>query len=333
MTPEEPAAYAMAYFEPGDREDGERIRLAVSDGSDPLSWTRVDDGRPVLASEVGEHGLRDPFLLRDERRGVFVLLATDLRTWPDEDWDRAVHRGSRSIAVAESADLVTWSTVRLVRVAPDDAGNAWAPKAAWIPGTGEWEVLFAAGPRAGSEAGSGTWAGAPGGHQRILATRTRDFRAFSPARVAVDTGRDLIDMALLPYGGRVLRFSVEDASGGTGPRRGTAITVEVGDRVGGRFRLVARGVGMPELVHGEGPAPFAGIGGDDTIWLLVDEFGHRGCQVLSTDGDGTGPWTHRPEARLPDRARHGSVLAVSAAEAAVLRARAGGRGRAARRSA
>lgn len=310
------SALVLAYFLPGEREDGERVRLAVSDGPDPLRWTAVDDARPVVASAVGERGMRDPFLLRDEARGLFVMLATDLRTWPDEDWDRAVRHGSRGILVAESPDLVTWSAPRLVRVAPPGAGNAWAPKAFRDDGTGEWLVVWASALyEEGDDRGTAA-------HQRLLSARTRDFATFSPARIALDTGRDVIDATYLRHGDRVLRFTVEDASGGDGPPLGSAITCEVGDSLEGRFSLVTRGIGSPDLVRGEGPSVFPSPGGD-TTWMLVDEFGLRGYQLLESADPLTGVWRHRADAALPPDARHGSVIAVTAEEAAPLRGRVG----------
>ena len=69
---------------------------------------------------------------------------------------------------------------------------------------------------------------------------------------------------------------------------------------------------------GEGPAVAADpVGG--RWYLLADEFGHRGYQLFETDDLTTGRWDHVPEASLPLGARHGSLLTITASEAAALR--------------
>lgn len=45
--------------------------------------------------------------------------------------------------VWESTDLVTWSGPRLGRVAPDNAGNAWAPEAFYDDTIGAYVVFWA----------------------------------------------------------------------------------------------------------------------------------------------------------------------------------------------
>lgn len=61
---------------------------------------------------------------------------------------------------------------------------------------------------------------------------------------------------------------------------------------------------------------------NDTCWNenreRVDEFGLRGYQLFSTGDLATAEWEHLPGADLPDGARHGSVLAITADERARL---------------
>lgn len=45
-----------------EKEDGEQIYFAVS--RDGLHWTDLNDSKPVLRSQVGEKGARDPFIIR-----------------------------------------------------------------------------------------------------------------------------------------------------------------------------------------------------------------------------------------------------------------------------
>src|SRR5687767_2309261 len=107
----------------------EQIYFALS--ADGRNWTALNDGKPVLVSELGEKGVRDPFLVRAHDGESFYLIATDLSINRNRDWKRAVRAGSRSIVIWESKNLVQWSEPRLVAVAPKDAGCTWAPEAVY----------------------------------------------------------------------------------------------------------------------------------------------------------------------------------------------------------
>lgn len=299
------AAYLLTYFTP-DRAEGEQVRLAVSHGPRPDRFTPLAGGRPVLRSTVGEHGVRDPFLVRDAARSTFVLLATDLRVQAAGDWHRTTRHASRSLVVWESPDLVVWSSPRLVEVAPPTAGNAWAPKA--FRHGDEWLVFWASALYAdGGDRRAGS-------HQRILVARTTDFRRFSPAEVYLDPGHDVIDATFATYAGQVLRFSANTLSRAPDTTTGSHILLERGrDLLDPAFETVTVDVGKPELDRGEGPAVAVSPDGRE-LYLLIDEFTGRGYQLFtSTDPFGRG-FVHEPDADLPGHARHGSLLAVSADE-------------------
>ncbi len=61
------AGYLFAYFTGEGTADGEQIRYALSRGNDPLHWRELNAGKPVLTSDLGEKGLRDPFVIRSPR--------------------------------------------------------------------------------------------------------------------------------------------------------------------------------------------------------------------------------------------------------------------------
>ena len=71
-------AYAFAYFAGESTDDGEKIYFGASRGNDPLDYDVLNDGQPILASEHGTTGLRDPFIIRSAEGDRFYLLATDL---------------------------------------------------------------------------------------------------------------------------------------------------------------------------------------------------------------------------------------------------------------
>lgn len=297
--------FLLAYFLSEKDPEGEQIRFAISVGAEPTSWIPIDQGRPVLRSSVGEQGVRDPFLVRDAANGRILLIATDLRVWPDNAWERAVRWGSRSVVIWETTDLIEWSAPRLVEVAPSTAGNAWAPKAYWSAPRECW-LLFFASALYGSDAREDRQ------YQRMMVAETDDFCSFRPAAVYLDRGHDVIDSAFVEHRGRWHRFSADAAPCGD-PLLGGAIFHERGHALDDpRYASVAAGLGRPELERGEGPAVATSLDGE-RVFLLIDEFGLRGYQLFESSDLDSGEWSHR-DAALPAGARHGSLLAISSQE-------------------
>lgn len=299
--------YLMAYFHPENRPAGEQVRFAVSETSEPTSWVPLNDGEPCLVTRIGESGARDPFLFWDHTRQTYVLLATDLRIGAGGDWLRATRNGSRSILVWQSPNLLDWEGPALVPIAPANAGNAWAPKAVWDDERCEWLVFFTA-PLFDSPERTGDQP-----HQRILVAATRDFTAFGQPETYKDYDRDVIDMAFVEDRGSWYRFSV--VAHGDFVEKPGHILVEHGSTLRGDF-APSYGVGSPELVRAEGPAPFSREEGG--AWLLLDEFGMRGYQLFESPDLAKAAWAHREDAVLPPFARHGSVIEITAGQRADL---------------
>ena len=85
----------------------EQIYFAVSkNGTD---WEALKQGRPILTSQLGEKGVRDPYLLKSNDGKHYYILATDLSIHlTHADWGRATHAGSRALIIWESDDLIRW---------------------------------------------------------------------------------------------------------------------------------------------------------------------------------------------------------------------------------
>lgn len=311
MTPG-PGGYLFAYFTSAAEEEGEQVRFARSTGPDPLRWQALNGGRPVLRSDVGELGARDPFLLRaaglpgEEAR--YYLLATDLciaNRNPATAWEDCIRSGSRCILVWESMDLLSWSGPRLAEIAPPEAGNAWAPEATFDPATGSYLVYWASAlhndsaPRAG--------------YHRMLCANTADFRAFTPARTWIDRGRSVIDSTVVESGGFYYRFSKDELSTDSSSPDARHITVERSTTLASTdYTPVATGIGGNELAHGEGPIVAPGPE-PDQWFLFIDEFGLRRYTAFASDSLDARIWT--PVAsELPPGASHGSILALTAEE-------------------
>ena len=45
--------WLFAYFTPETEEDGEQVRFAVNAGPNAKRWTALNDGAPILTSDVG----------------------------------------------------------------------------------------------------------------------------------------------------------------------------------------------------------------------------------------------------------------------------------------
>lgn len=134
--------YLMAHFT-GESATGEQIYVAHSD--DGLHWTDLNNGSPALISTVGTRGVRDPAIVRSPAGDRYWIVATDLRIGSGTSWDDAANRGSTSLVIWESTDLVTWSAPRLLSVASgiSAAGNAWAPEAIYDAATGQYILYWA----------------------------------------------------------------------------------------------------------------------------------------------------------------------------------------------
>jgi hypothetical protein len=308
-----PAGYLFAYFTSADEEDGEQVRFARSHGPNPLEWEPLNGGRPLLRSTVGERGARDPFLLRAAglpgESARYYLLATDLciaSRSPTTAWDDCIREGSRSILVWESQNLLSWSGPRLVEVAPPEAGNAWAPEAAFDPATGSYLVYWASALHSPE--------GDPGAsYQRMLCSHTVDFTDFAPAQIWIDRGWSVIDSTVVESDGHFYRFSKDELSADSSSPDAKHITAERSSVLdSAEYAPVATGIGGHDLEHGEGPIVVPGST-PGTWFLFIDEFGLRRYTAFTSDSLDTRTW--KPvESKLPPGASHGSILPLSAEE-------------------
>ena len=130
---------------------GEQIFFALADVGQGLHFKDMNGStsnnlKPVLVSDVGECGVRDPFICRSPEGDTFYLIATDLSVYVRGGWNnnagQATKTGSHSIILWESHDLVNWTHSRQIPVAREDAGMAWAPEMIFCEETGEYYIFF-----------------------------------------------------------------------------------------------------------------------------------------------------------------------------------------------
>ncbi|MEM9965631.1 MAG: glycoside hydrolase family 43 protein, partial [Asticcacaulis sp.] len=168
-------AYVFAYFT-ADTIEGERIYFAVSEGNNALQWRELNAVKPVLESQHGTLGLRDPFIMRSAEGDRFFLLATDLSA-ARTGWSKATDEGSHYLEMWESTDLVNWSDQRHIKVSPPNAGMTWAPEATYDP-TIDAYVVYWTSHMFEDDARTRKDDNGP----QILISTTRDFRTFTPAQ-------------------------------------------------------------------------------------------------------------------------------------------------------
>lgn len=303
--------YFFSYFAGEGSEDGEQIFFAAS--QDGLNWSDLNDNKPVLTSNLGDKGVRDPYIIRSPEGDKFYIIATDLRIANGNGWGAAQTAGSQAIMVWESTDLVNWSEQRMVTVsAAIDAGCTWAPEIAYDELTGEYVVFWAS--KVASD-----------GHakQRVYYAKTRDFYSFTDPEVFIDYDQSTIDSTILHENGTYYRYSKNE--GGNTNQLG-AITKSIfaeksSTLLGSYTNIPSASLNKPNAYPGgnqwvEGPAIFK-FNEDDNAnakyCLLVDYFGGIGYYPLVTNDLDSGEFTV-PEFKMPSRARHGTPIRVTAEE-------------------
>ncbi|WUG14250.1 family 43 glycosylhydrolase [Streptomyces sp. NBC_00461] len=311
MNHPEYAGYLFAYFTGEGTADGEQIRYALSRGNDPLHWRELNQGKPVLTSTTGGKGLRDPFVIRSPKGDSFHLIATDLRMYDNSSgsWDDVQRHGSKSIMIWESTDLVHWTEGRLVKVAPDHAGNAWAPEACWDDSLGEYVVFWASKLYADDDPGhTGST------YNKMLYATTKDFRTFSEPKVWDDPGHSVIDSTVVKYRDTYYRYTKDERDLSSGSPCSQFITGEKSTSLTSTtYGLVSDCVGSGSIDRGEGPTVFRS-NTEKKWYLFIDEFGERGYVPFETTDLDSGKWTMSTNHQLPASPRHGTVMPVTQAE-------------------
>ncbi|MEX8034470.1 alpha-L-arabinofuranosidase C-terminal domain-containing protein [Microbacterium sp. 20-116] len=324
--------YFFPFFTGESTTTDEEISFATSRGNDPKSWLTLNDGQPVLTSDQGEKGIRDPFVMRSPDGDRFYMLSTDLNMYDlyNGDFGRAQEVGSRTLNVWQSDDLATWSPLRQITVSSELAGNTWAPEATWDADRGEYVVYWASNlyPSA-STAGRK----ASDTYNRMMMVTTRDFVTFSEPQPWVDVqrgaGKGTIDATVVRDGDTYYRFIKDEASMTVRQERSTSLTATVSGSLptptsSPGWQLVKEqiGVGQPNpwggtFTNGEGPTVFADNAEAGHWYMLIDQpsyHGGQGYMMFETRDIGSGNWTSVLDATLPARPRHGTVLPISAAE-------------------
>lgn len=316
--------YMFAYFIGEGTKTGEQMYFA--DSQDGLHWTALNGGAPVMTSSLGEKGLRDPFIMRSHEGDKFYLIATDLWIAGGTSWGDSQTKGSQSIMVWESTDLVNWSDQRMCKVAVDDAGCTWAPEAFWDEETQDYAVFWA------SKTARDNY-----GPHHIWKCHTRDFYTYSEPEIWItlknESGVDIsvIDTTVIKAGDTYYRFNKNEDGGKAVMTDGSTVNTKVvymekSSSLGGTWEYVPSDYLLDgDNQYREGATSFKFNDDDvetDTWCLLLDNFGGGGYYpAVSTDlGSGSFRKLEKSEYSFPTEGilRHGSVLNITADEYAAL---------------
>lgn len=299
-----PAGYLFATFKNGGEATAEQIYFGLS--TDGRQWEALNKAEPVLTSTLGDQGVRDPYLLRAHDGKSFYLIATDLSMHRIKDWTKAVREGSRAIIIWESTDLVTWSAPRRVEVAPPDAGCTWAPEAVYDAEKGDYLVFWAS-----------TTKGDNFSKHRIWAARTKDFKTFGAPFIYIEKPTAVIDTTIVRDSGAYYRFTKDEEF--------KAITMETAKGLDGPWTSVPN-FSLAKMVGYEGPEAYViepGAANRPPVWtLILDHYTARtGYQPFVTRDLASGQFEPGGGFSFPFPFRHGSIVALSAAELARVKAR------------
>lgn len=291
-------AYLFAYFTSGNGEEKEHIWFSVS--RDGLHWKDLGGEEPALTSKLGTTGIRDPFMVYDERLQKYFIIATDLKIGRDGDWWKAQYEGSRSIHVWESQDLIHWSKERIIELGIEGAGCVWAPEAIFCKEENKWFVFWASMVQEPGDAEA---------KQRIYGSFTEDFVSFSPAFKYIEGENHVIDTDVIWAEGWYYRFSKDETYKLITLERCRHLIPQEGEvyeKVESELLSQIEWVEGPECYYLE----------DKKKWcLIVDQFGAGlGYMPLLAENLATGEFVKLSPNEYDMGARkkrHGGVIAIS----------------------
>lgn len=322
-----PFGYMMVHFIEDSDGYAEKIYLDVSRGDDPEQWDPLNGGEPILASDLGTTGVRDPYLTYSPETETYYIIATDLRVFGGDsgtsacgDWCHWSSNGSTKLNVWESKDLVTWSDLRQFDVATTadgvthaELGMAWAPEATWVPdyhgaGDGAFVVYWSSNLYDDAEHTGSTYS-------RVMWGATTDFtqETYEFGGTLVDQGADAIDTTIIQNEGTTYRITKDNGLGNGIYMESTTAGDWWAD--GTHWSLLQTEIGAswagddPGGV--EGPAVFKRHD-DDHWYLYVDVIPTTGYRPMQTNDLDAG-WTelHSDEFWMAPSTKHGGVVSLT----------------------
>ena len=338
--------YLFAHFT-GTEGSATDEQMYFATSKDGLNWhdTR-DSGDPVLTSNIGESGVRDPYLVRSPEGDKFYLIATDLSIYHRGGWDKdnpAVnYNGSLSLVVWESTDLVNWSKPYLTDVASKipagigktQAAMAWAPEALWDDEAKQYIVYWSTTSSAEEQSGGSA------DPTNMYYSTTRDFRTFTDPVKWIDWKESVIDTTMIKADdGYYYRVSAKDNLPVERTKNPYAVTVSArpedsknvdpktswqfvggfNDLVGGNNNWSGKNLEGPELFRYNTDDVLNKDGKSMKYGLMWDQYasgkGYLPFYSADLGSINTADWAQASEVNFGKlKKRHGTILPVTAAE-------------------
>lgn len=300
-------AYLFVHFKEKTSPDGEQVYFGLS--RDGFIWEEVNHGQPVLWAYYGDKGVRDFTITKCERNGKYYILATDLslsygmRNQYHNSWEEIGRNGSKCFSLWESADLISWSEQRLVKIGNDDFGCLWAPDIIFDRAQGDYIVHWSSSHRSNDY-----------GNKAIYYSRTRDFETFSKPEILYrkeDSG--VIDSAMYEENGKFYLFVKSEGN----PER--IILLESENITGPFERIRAFDESMEVIQAGLYEAPTA-VRVEDGKWcLFLDYYGvpgaGQGYVPFIADDLASGRFVRSDKSfHFPYGYKHGTIIRISQEE-------------------
>lgn len=347
QAPADPYGYLLVHFIEDPEGYAERIYLDLSDGDNPERWNPLNGGQPILTSNLGTTGVRDPYLTRDPRTGRVYIIATDLRVFDgsgrgsdsSSPWYDFSHHGSTNLIIWYSDDLVHWSEPHELDVSRRadgthaQLGMAWAPEALWVPD------YYPEGSEAEHKGSRGAfvlyWSSKlfadddvehkdDDVYDRVLWGATSDFTndTFEFGGVFIDAGVPTIDTTMLQRELSDGTIRTYRATKNNGPHANIwldATSVRRWWEPGVLWEPIQHEIGADWTENGsaggvEGPALFASHT-DDRVYLYVDVIPSIGYRpMVTTDPDKGFDYLRSDDFHMAPHTKHGGVISLSRAE-------------------
>ncbi|WP_254071000.1 family 43 glycosylhydrolase [Pedobacter sp. L105] len=290
------SAYLFTYFTSG--KGGEAIRFALS--NDGYHYRALNDNRPVLDPSTGSTtgGVRDPHILRGTGDKTFYMVATDMNTekygWgPDS-----------AMVLMKSKDLVHWVSHAVVIPALfkefTGVNRVWAPQTIYDPQQKKYMIYWSM--RKGTEPDKIYYAYANKDFSGLETTPKQLF--YKP-----DHG-SCIDGDIVYKDGKYHLFFKTEGSG-------LGIKIAVSDQLTKGYVLIDRYVQQTESPV-EGSGTFK-LNNSDSYILMYDRY-TEGKYQFTRSKDLEHFTAIDDEVTMNFHPRHGTVMPITAQEAAALTA-------------
>lgn len=321
--PDDAYGYLMVHFVEDSAGYAEKIYLDISRGDNPEQWDPLNGREPILASNLGTTGTRDPYITYNPQTSTYYIIATDLRVFGGDNlqWGAWSNNYSTKMNIWESKDLITWSDVRQFDVALntegeklENMGMMWAPEATWVDdyygeGQGAFIVYWTSQVYL-DEAQTQT-----DGGQDIMYGVTTDFtqETYTFGGKMLEGGSaGWIDTNILQNGDKTYHITKSNSE---------EIIMEVTtaddwwNLDSANWQRVQSNIGQSRFGAVEGPATFKDHSQENRWYLFVDDLPTPGYQpMISTDLDAGWDYLDSPNYFLTSYTKHGGVISLTKAQ-------------------